>query len=163
APRAGRHLRGAALRVRDGGGGLRVLPLTLPGDAAPRARLLPLQRADGQRRRPGDHPRHPRGPGPRREARAPAAERDRLQRPPAEVPPPGPAPALWVSELGSFRYRSKHERRIARKVCEAVADWGMLDDGDRVMVCISGGKDSYALLDMLLLLARRSPVHYELV
>jgi tRNA 2-thiocytidine biosynthesis protein TtcA len=75
----------------------------------------------------------------------------------------GPAPALWVSELGAFRYRSKIERRIARKVGEAVADWDLLQDGDRVMVCISGGKDSYALLDMLLLLARRSPIRFELV
>jgi tRNA 2-thiocytidine biosynthesis protein TtcA len=70
---------------------------------------------------------------------------------------------LRATELGAFRFGSKLERRIVQKVGEAVGEWGLLDDGDRVMVCISGGKDSYALLDALLLLKRRSPIRYDLV
>ena len=76
---------------------------------------------------------------------------------------PAPAPPLLQSEEGAFRFRSKAEMRIARKVTEAVRAWNMLDEGDRIMVCVSGGKDSYALLDHLLLLQRRVPVSFSLV
>jgi tRNA 2-thiocytidine biosynthesis protein TtcA len=70
---------------------------------------------------------------------------------------------LRATELGAFRYGSKLERRVVQKLGEAIGDWDLLDEGDRVMVCVSGGKDSYALLDALLLNARRSPIHYSLV
>jgi len=70
---------------------------------------------------------------------------------------------LRTTELGAFRYGSKLERRIVQKMGEAIGEWNLLEDGDRVMVCVSGGKDSYALLDALLLNARRSPVTYSLV
>jgi tRNA 2-thiocytidine biosynthesis protein TtcA len=85
-----------------------------------------------------------------------------LGQPPISAPPPVATP-LRSTELGSFRYGSKLEKRIVSKVGQAVCDYGLIADGDRVMVCVSGGKDSYALLDALLLLARKSPVRYELV
>ena len=80
-----------------------------------------------------------------------------------EVRLPRPAAPLRATELGAFRYGSKLERRIVQRLGEAIGDWMMLAPGDRVMVCLSGGKDSYALLDALLLHARRSPVSYSMV
>lgn len=81
-------------------------------------------------------------------------------------PPSLPLPAatpLRSTELGAFRFGSKLERRIVQKVGAAVSDYGLIDEGNRILVCISGGKDSYALLDVLLLLARKAPVRYELI
>ena len=57
----------------------------------------------------------------------------------------------------------KLAKRIRRQVGEAIADFGMIEEGDRVMVCLSGGKDSHALLDVLLSLREKSPVGFELV
>jgi tRNA 2-thiocytidine biosynthesis protein TtcA len=73
------------------------------------------------------------------------------------------ATPLRATELGSFRFGSKLEKRIVAKVGAAVGDYGLLEDGDRVMVCVSGGKDSYALLDVLLLLRRKSPIRYDVI
>ncbi len=54
-------------------------------------------------------------------------------------------------------------RKLRRLAGQAIADYAMIEAGDRVMVCVSGGKDSYTLLDVLLSLQRHAPVPFELV
>ena len=57
----------------------------------------------------------------------------------------------------------KLAKRIRRQAGEAIGDFGMIEEGDRVMVCLSGGKDSYSLLDVLLGLRKKSPVKFEVI
>jgi len=58
---------------------------------------------------------------------------------------------------------NKLEKKLCRLVGQAIGDFGMIEEGDKVMVCVSGGKDSYAMLDILMKLRERAPIHFEIV
>ena len=65
-----------------------------------------------------------------------------------------------LTETAEFR---KLQKKLRRQVSWAIRDFNMIEDGDVVMVCVSGGKDSYTLLDILLLLKRIAPIHFDIV
>ena len=61
------------------------------------------------------------------------------------------------------RENHKLEKRLCREVARAIGDYNMIEDGDKVMVCMSGGKDSYTLLDILMKLKARAPIKFDIV
>lgn len=76
---------------------------------------------------------------------------------PADLPPAGRAAQKAAHEA------NKLEKRLLRLTGQAIAEYDMIERGDRVMVCMSGGKDSHALLDVLLKLRSRAPVDFDIV
>jgi tRNA 2-thiocytidine biosynthesis protein TtcA len=77
--------------------------------------------------------------------------------------------AVWTDEVAPSanlkieRDTHKLEKRLCREVGRAIVDYNMIEEGDKVMVCVSGGKDSYAMLDILLKLKARAPIHFDLI
>jgi tRNA 2-thiocytidine biosynthesis protein TtcA len=74
-----------------------------------------------------------------------------------------PATPASRAELRSAFEANKLRKRLRRLTGQAIADFGMIEDGDRVMVCLSGGKDSHGLLDILLTLKDRAPLSFEVI
>ncbi|CAD6539342.1 tRNA 2-thiocytidine(32) synthetase TtcA [Paraburkholderia metrosideri] len=81
----------------------------------------------------------------------------------------GTAPAAKVKtpltrrEQKEAYENNKLFKRLARQVGEAIVDFNMIEDGDKVMVCLSGGKDSYAMLEILMRLRERAPINFDIV
>jgi tRNA 2-thiocytidine biosynthesis protein TtcA len=72
--------------------------------------------------------------------------------------------AVDVKKAEKIAYENnKLHKRLCRQVGQAIGDFNMIEDGDRVMVCLSGGKDSYGLLDILLTLRERAPIHFDII
>lgn len=70
------------------------------------------------------------------------------------------APALTSIQKTQL---NKLEKRLRRHVGQAISQYNMIEDGDKIMVCLSGGKDSYALLAILMLLKESAPIHFDII
>ena len=72
-------------------------------------------------------------------------------------------PVLTPAEQKIKYANNKLEKRLQRNASKAMMDFNMIEDGDRVMVCLSGGKDSYAMLDILLKSKQRAPIDFSII
>ncbi len=75
---------------------------------------------------------------------------------------PAPAPAPATAGLKIERETHKLEKRLCRLMGQAIVDFNMIEEGDKVMVCLSGGKDSYSMLDILLKMQARAPINFSI-
>ena len=80
-----------------------------------------------------------------------------------DAPDPSPAEQAGARRLVNERETHKLEKRLCRQMGEAIVQFNMIEEGDKVMVCLSGGKDSYGLLDILLKMKARAPIHFDIV
>jgi len=83
-----------------------------------------------------------------------------------ENPPqvkPAPVDESLVADRKSRTEFNKLQKRLRRLVGQAIADYNMIEDGDKIMVCLSGGKDSYTMLDILLSLQMSAPIKFDIV
>ena len=79
-------------------------------------------------------------------------------------PVDSPAAPASLKQVEKIAYENnKLHKRLCRQVGQAIGDYNMIEAGDKVMVCLSGGKDSYALLDILLTLRERAPIDFDIV
>jgi tRNA 2-thiocytidine biosynthesis protein TtcA len=84
-----------------------------------------------------------------------------LTPPEHNIDTPGNARERSAAERAAWETH-KLEKRLCREVGRAIVDYNMIEAGDKVMVCLSGGKDSYGMLDILLKLKARAPIHFDI-